>query len=75
MADRAGRMRIKVDEIRHSGKDGTGLRFGSAFDRLASSARVLVPSATNETVCLSVLFPRRRSIGERRRGSCSQHVE
>ncbi len=30
--------------------------------------RVLVPRTTNESVCLSVLFPRRRSIGEQRSG-------
>jgi hypothetical protein len=39
---------------------GTDLGFGSAFDRLVSSARRPCSQPVDETVCLSVLFSRGR---------------
>jgi transposase len=42
------------------GRIGTDLGFGSAFDRLVSSARGPCSRRADETVCLSVLFSRGR---------------
>ena len=51
---------------------GTDLGFGSAFNRLVSSARGSCSWRVDETVYLSVLFSRRRSFGGSARGSCSR---
>ena len=45
---------------RGAGMCGTDLGFGSAFDRLVSSARGPCSRRADETVCLSVLFSRGR---------------